>query len=174
MNEYSSQDSILKYKGLVGYDTIGELITLLKEKMFERKVKHAVYKKVLVLMIELLENIFKYNDNLKAVGPLNDQFAPSLNIYQENRTYFLMCQNPVLLGDVVTLEERLKKLNSLSYEEVKSLYKKTITNGEFTSKGGAGLGLIEMAKITDEALDFDFKPIDDKLSYFTIQLKVHF
>jgi len=43
---------------------------------------------------------------------------------------------------------------------------------EFSSKGGAGLGLIEMAKKTGNKLDYDFIPFDVKYSYFVLSKTV--
>jgi hypothetical protein len=47
-----------------------------------------------------------------------------------------------------------------------------LSNAEFSSKGGAGLGLIEMAKKTGNKLDFDFTPLDDVFSYFILSKTV--
>ena len=57
-------------------------------------------------------------------------------------------------------------MNKHSKEELKELYKSTITNGEFTPKGGAGLGFIEIAKTTGSKLECAF----EKLSKDTLSL----
>ena len=46
------------------------------------------------------------------------------------------------------------------------------TNGEFTSKGGAGLGFIEMAKTAGNKLEYDFKNLSMGYSLYTF--RVHF
>jgi len=47
-----------------------------------------------------------------------------------------------------------------------------LSNSEFSSKGGAGLGLIEMAKKTGNKLDYDFLKLDDRNSYFILSKTV--
>ena len=41
------------------------------------------------------------------------------------------------------------------------------------NKGGAGLGLIEMAKKTGNKLDYDFVPLDDEYAYFILSKTVN-
>jgi len=50
------------------------------------------------------------------------------------------------------------------------LYRQTITNGKFTDKGGAGLGLIEMAKITNNPIKYRFESINDQFSLYYLIL----
>jgi hypothetical protein len=47
-----------------------------------------------------------------------------------------------------------------------------LSNAEFSNKGGAGLGLIEMAKKTGNKLDYDFVSIDSEYSYFILSKTV--
>ena len=47
-----------------------------------------------------------------------------------------------------------------------------LSSSEFSSKGGAGLGLIEMAKKTGNKLDYDFVPVDTDFSYFILSKTV--
>jgi hypothetical protein len=47
-----------------------------------------------------------------------------------------------------------------------------LSNSELSSKGGAGLGLIEMAKKTGNKLDYDFYPIDNEFSYYILSKTV--
>ena len=47
-----------------------------------------------------------------------------------------------------------------------------LNDSELSAKGGAGLGLIEMAKKTGNRLDFDFIRLDEKYSYFVLSKTV--
>jgi hypothetical protein len=48
-----------------------------------------------------------------------------------------------------------------------------LSTAEFSNKGGAGLGLIEMAKKTGNKLDYDFVPLDKDYSYFVLSKTVN-
>lgn len=168
----SHEKVYLEYKGPILYDTIGDLISLLKENMFEAKVKQAIYKKVLMIMIEALENIFKYHEFFDKESILLKEYPPTLTIKYFDNHFVIKCSNPIRKEDVSPLEERLKKINTLDKAGIKEIYKQTITNGEFSEKGGAGLGIIEMAKISDDKIGYSFTSVSELFDIYKIKLKI--
>ncbi len=154
------------------YDTIGYLISELKEKMFETQIKQSLYKKVLMVMIEALENVFKYSEHFDMDKSINDNYRPELSILCSENTFTITCSNPIRKTDIPKLREKLDFINSLDKMGIKDEYKKTITDGHFSEKGGAGLGLIEMAKITDSKLDYLFTTINDLFDYYRLTLNI--
>ncbi len=169
----SEEELFLYYKGPVFYDTIGYLICELKEKMFAVHAKQAIYKKVLMVMIEALENVFKYHEYFDKDKKLLSEHPPEISIFRKKDNFTVICGNPVQKKDVKALKKRLDYINKLDRDGVKDEYKKTITNGQFTEKGGAGLGLIEMAKISDKILDYTFTSIDGFYDYFRLNLIIN-
>ena len=75
--------------------------------------------------------------------------------------------------DKKDISRRIDKINTSDEDELKKIYRDTITNGIFTEKGGAGLGFIEMAKITTNSLEYSFKNLDKGFSYFEITLHIN-
>ena len=51
---------ILEYKGHLTFSTIGRLLTMLKHKMVQNSIKVGKYKRILSVMIEALENVYKF------------------------------------------------------------------------------------------------------------------
>jgi hypothetical protein len=172
MRDALDKDIILYFRKQLEFDAISDLIHILKDRMKARHVSFVTYKKVLMLMIESLENILRYNKQIDKNAPALLDHPPEFQIYAENECFIIKSSNAILNLDIPGLDERLKYLNLLDKMEIKDLYKSTITDGKFSDKGGAGLGIIEMAKITDEKLIFSFVPINDKFSYFTLQMVV--
>jgi hypothetical protein len=70
---------------------------------------------------------------------------------------------------VETLRSKIDHVNKRDREELKELYKSTITNGEFSPKGGAGLGFIEMAKTTGNKLEYSFENLSKDYSVYTLR-----
>lgn len=168
----SQKEIFLHYKGVILYDKIGSLISELKEKMFERQIKQAIYKRVLMVMIEALENIFKYNDRFEGEKDLEGNYLPEILIAKVSDGFTITVSNPVRTEDIEVLEGKLKEINTLDRQGIKQKYKEIITNGKFSEKGGAGLGIVEMAKITDAPLDFNFSAINKKFKYYRLTLKI--
>ena len=124
-------------------------------------------------MIESLENIIRYNEILNQDQSLFTDHPPEFRIYVEGNQFFIESGNAILNQDIEKLDQKLSKLNELDKFGIKELYKETITDGKFSEKGGAGLGIIEMAKIADGKLDFSFAKISDTCSFFTLRLAVN-
>ncbi|MGD2035033.1 MAG: SiaB family protein kinase [Bacteroidales bacterium] len=167
------EDTILSYQGLLDFDSIGDLIQTLKDEMRTRNVRFNTYKKVLTIMIESLENIIRYNDNLDRKSTLYRDYPPEFRIYARGNQFLIESANAILNRDIKSLNKKLSELNALDKSGIKKLYKKTITDGKFSEKGGAGLGIIEMAKIADDKLEFSFSDIDGKYSFFNLKLAVN-
>ena len=168
----SCRDIILYHKGTLDYDTIGELIASLKGKMRSHHARFGLYKKLLTLMIESLENIIRYNSSIPSHGKLLKKYPPEFLICSEREYYSIETANIIYNSDIPILKEKIEMLKNMEQEEIKELYKTTITNGKFSDKGGAGLGIIEMAKVADDRIDGNFSSINDDFSYFMLRLKI--
>jgi hypothetical protein len=173
MTKSSHKDLILYYKGQLNFDNINELIHTFKEKIGVRNVSYVVYKKILMLMIETLENIIRYRENFDGNSHIIKNYPPEFQIYFNSNTITIESSNAVLKKDIPFLQEKINVINNLDKNSIRELYKATITDGKFSDKGGAGLGIIEMAKISDEKLIYSFSSIDENFSYFLLKLVVN-
>ena len=55
---------------------------------------------------------------------------------------------------------------------VKKLYMKQMREGRLSSKGGAGLGFIDIRRKTGELLEYHFLPLTDKVSFFLLTAEI--
>jgi len=166
---FNNSEIILTHKGPLEYNTIGELINELKRKTSEKGIKLVIYKKLLLVMIETLENILRYNKFVKCYNNIDIEYQPSFQIEKLNDCFILTSSNAILNDDVDELKEKLNYIKRLSIDQLKALYKETITNGRFTQAGGAGLGFIEIAKVTMGNIEYSFVPIDNKYSFYNFK-----
>jgi hypothetical protein len=172
MHEHRNMEDLISYIGPLKYDTIGHLIHELKDKVSDLGLKLVLYKKILLVMIESLENILKYNEHFKDKTVLKKKYLPRFSLRRLDDKFILTSSNAVLNSDIPEITDKLTLINNLDSEGLKKLYKDTITNGQFSHKGGAGLGFIEIAKISSEKIIFSFEPINEKLSYYMLQVVI--
>ena len=123
-------------------------------------------------MIESLENIIRYREHFINNDFILMNYPPEFTISFSNNLFIIESANAVRNQDIAELETKLSQLKKMDKKEIKELYRSTITNGQFSEKGGAGLGIIEMAKITDRKIEYSFQPIDGSYSFFLLQLVV--
>jgi hypothetical protein len=166
----TNREIILEFTGHLTFSTIGRLLTMLKHKMVEKGIKIGIYKRILGVMIESLENIYKYSDQYHENQMIDKNYLPTFKLERTQLVYIIRTSSPIKNSDIPRLKEKIELVNSKSEEELKTLYRQTITNGHFTSKGGAGLGLIEMAKITNNTLGYRFEPINNEFSIYHLIL----
>ena len=161
---------ILSYQGPLSFSIIDRLLSEFKIASQEHEISFRTYKKMISVMIEALENVTKYSDEFQFENTEKDGFCPKCYINRNTKTLELITSNPVRKRDVELLRSRIDKVNSQNSEELKRLFKSTITNGKFSSKGGAGLGFIEMAKTTGNKLEYTFKELKGEFSLYTFRV----
>ena len=159
--------TILSYKGPLTFSTIDKLLTQFKMAAQEHELTFRTYKKVLSVMIEAMENIYKYSDQYYHMVDVSTHYLPSVRIEKKGEQMKLTTTNPIKNEHIEELRYRIDCVNNRTREELKELYVETITNGEFSAKGGAGLGFVEMAKTSGNNLRYSFHRISDAYSTYT-------
>ncbi|MDA3953247.1 MAG: SiaB family protein kinase [Bacteroidales bacterium] len=126
-------------------------------------------KKASFLMAECFQNIVRHGESIdgKANASANEGFFLTKN-WQD--TYYITSGNLIENNKIEDLERQLKKVNSLDRDELKILYRKVLENDMISDKGGAGLGLIEMARKSGQKLEYVFNDYDDKFALFYNQI----
>lgn len=128
-------------------------------------------KKVSFLMAECIQNIVRHGegDNISDITDQSEMFF-TRNI---DDSYFISSANLVDQNKKEFLTNKLEQVNRLDKDGLKQLYLDILTNESMSDKGGAGLGLVEMARKSGQKLDFDFKNVNDKYSFFYLQIKLN-
>lgn len=165
------QEVIIEYKGHLTFNTTGRMLTILKAKMVNDGIHVSIYKRILSVVIEALENIYKYNDQYQDIRFIAENYAPYFKISRNQTAYYINCHNPIKNEHIPALQEKLEIINSKDFEGLRAMYRETISNGKFSNKGGAGLGIIEMAKISGNPLIYSFDKINDDFSFYSLTIK---
>ncbi len=153
---------VFVYRGEVTSENSVSLLSLLEKEMYNTNFGFIGRKRLFMFVLESLQNVSKHGDK--------ERFKKmSLVVYSRlNGGYSVTTGNVINSSDVNELKMRLDEINKLNPEEIRAYYRKVLSISEFNEKGGAGLGLIEMARKTGNKLDFDFIPVDDTFSYFIL------
>jgi hypothetical protein len=91
---------------------------------------------------------------------------------KKNDAYHIITSNLVDAKQEVVLKNTIDSLNAATPLELKEMYKKQLREGKISGKGGAGLGLIDIARKTQNPLDYMFFPADVDKKYFLLKVKV--
>jgi hypothetical protein len=142
------------------------LLTLLENEMKDDSFGFVGRKRLFMFVLESLQNMAKHGDHLHH-GDM------SLVTYSKTESgYTITTGNTIAADHVSNLKSRLEYVIKVDIKEIKNLYKQILDTAEFSKKGGAGLGLFEMAIKTGNKLDYDFIPVDKDFYYFILSKTV--
>lgn len=164
----AKQENILAHYGPLSYEEIGFLLNRMSAFVDKQGMSITIKKKVYSAMVESLENIYKHQD---VIGS-NSDFQPRFSLFLDDKEFSLFASNSLLTQKISPLKEKLEKVNSLNKEGLKDLYKLTILSGSVSPKGGAGLGIINIAKVSENKINFKFENVNNEFSYFTINVAI--
>jgi len=164
------EKTILDHKGILSFSTIDSLLTEFKVASQEYDLQFRTYKRLVTVIIESLENIFKYSDEYIKFLETVEDYVPTFCINKNSDKIQVITSNPIRNIHVDRLRNKIEVVNNKSKEELKDLYIETITNGKFSAKGGAGLGFIEMAKSSGNDLEYSFERISEDYSLYTFKV----
>jgi len=154
------------YRGAVTNQNSEALLMLLEKEMEQSDFGFVGRKRLFMFVLESLQNVTRHGNS--AISDLM-----SLVVYSKlDRGYTVTTANVIDKDDEPELRKQLDLLNTLEASEIRKLYREKLSTTDISSRGGAGLGLIEMAKKTGNKLDYDFLELDEKTQYFVLSKSV--
>ncbi len=168
-HEVESDDSCLVYMG--EFDDHFTDILIEVNQAAANLDDRSTRKKVAFLTAECFQNIIRHGD----ANASSDAYRknPKMFSLRNHGGIYYMCTSNIVTSDrVEQLTNTLTSLGNVSDEELKKIYLNSLEHNEHNEAGGAGLGLIEMARKSKQAPDFYFEKQDGSFSNFFMQLEI--
>jgi hypothetical protein len=162
---------ILVYEGEFTQDITKSVLAMAERNMDSYGEESTIKRKVFNIMVECLQNICKHADQAEGIEQLDGTNAIFM-IGKQETEYFIMSGNAMESNKVDIVTQKLEQINKLDKDGLKQLYKDIIKNGSLSDKGGAGLGFIDMARKSGQKLRYDFEPINDELTFFSLRTTI--
>lgn len=162
---------MLSFKGEVTSDLLTSVLQIMESKMETLEEPPKIKKKVYNILVECLQNLYHHIDEDDKETKANEKSALFM-IRKENDQYSIMTGNYMAQENVELMKGRLDRINGMDRDELKSYYKEVLNNGEMSAKGGGGLGMIDIARKSGKKLEYNFDPVDDNYSFFSLNVKV--
>jgi len=151
------------YRGRFTQNITDHILYLAEDNLEKEEQSSKIKKRVYSIMVECLQNITRHQDDT------NDNSVENLGLFviqKKDEKYYITTGNLIEKKNIENISTLIKKINSLEKEELKNYYKEVLDAGSLSNKGGAGLGLIDMARKSGNKLSYIFKDISDEFSYF--------
>lgn len=173
-NQMERNKIMLSFKGDVTSELLTSILQIMENKLENIQEEPKIKKKVYNVLVECLQNLYHHLD----VSPDSDEEESRVAksaifmIGKHENEYNIITGNYILTDNVQSLKSKLDKVNSMDKEQLKDFYKQILSEGEFSSKGGGGLGMIDIARKSGQKLNYNFKLIDNTYSFFSLNIKI--
>lgn len=159
-------DQSFIYQGDFSDQITSMIISLVEETLTSTQNVVRLRGKVSFLMVESFQNIIRHSE--LSTGGKGEQ-KESFQVRFIDDKFYITSANLISNDKIKGLAANLDGLNILDKKDLKLLYINALDNNAMSEKGGAGLGLIEMARKSGQKLLYQFIPCTDTESYFYLQ-----
>jgi predicted DNA-binding transcriptional regulator len=152
---------------------IDEILIEIKEQLRLLEIDPQIIRRIYTAAVELLDNIMKHSivNDVEEDTDLIIEFPAKFYLKKVDNLFVMYSGNIILNKCIESLKTKIEVLQSLKAVNLNHLYKKKLLTAEISDKGGAGLGLIIIARLSGKKIKFDFEKINDKFSYFALQIE---
>jgi hypothetical protein len=162
------ENIMLSFKGFLSEDLLDSILKVIEEKLTYFQAEAKTKKKVYNVLVECLQNLYHHS---KTEGMQEEQ-SIIVMVVNHKGGYSVITGNMISTDHVEILQQRIRQINAMDSEELTTMYRKVLNNGTYSSKGGGGLGIIDIARRSGEKLDYGFVPVDEFNSFFSLNVKI--
>ncbi len=171
LENLSHDDLIFAYTGSVSDSITHKIIELTQYNIDSAGNFVRLKNKISFLMAECYQNVARHGKYTQEDDSLYEHHG-AFYVRSVGDTFNIASANTVNRDSIPSIKEKLDKVNSLSSDELRLLQKEVLAKGKLSDRGGAGLGIIEMARRTGQKISYDFEPLNDNVSLFFILLNI--
>ncbi|MDY0098753.1 MAG: SiaB family protein kinase [Bacteroidales bacterium] len=164
---------ILYYSGNIDSDLINKVLDTVEDDLIKGNEEPRLRKRVYNVLVESLQNLYHHGDKVPEGFKDQSEKYGILSVNKVDSGYKILTGNFIRSDNVEKLEEKIKRINRSSQDEIKELYKFILNHQRISAKGGGGLGLVDIARKTGNKLDYTFKKFDETCSFFYLNISVN-
>ncbi|HQX00083.1 MAG TPA: SiaB family protein kinase [Flavobacteriales bacterium] len=159
------------YSGLFHDEHTARLIALGEEFLGQNGADKGVRGKLAFIMVEMYQNIVRHRAGL--ASEVQEREGRSMFLLRSTSAqHEIVAINPIASADAENVKKELARLDGLDRDQMKQVFLLGLQNDARTQRGGAGLGLIEMARRSGHPLRHALSPLGTSHYLFALQALV--
>ncbi|MCU7835811.1 MAG: SiaB family protein kinase [gamma proteobacterium symbiont of Taylorina sp.] len=171
------EDGILIcYSGYMTESVLSSLGKTIKDKLTIEKTDKFVIRGVFSIFVEQMQNVIRYSDEMEVKVSDDSVLELRYGVLTVGRkvvdgkedVFFVAIGNMIKQHDVERLNNSLTHIQQLDAKSLKALHKEILKGKTPEGSKGAGVGFIDIARISKNGFDFDFIPVNNDQSFFTL------
>jgi hypothetical protein len=165
---------VLDFQGAISQDMVAGMAELLKNKFSQEFGRTNIVKKLFSIFIEMAQNIAIYSaERVYLDDRHGDVGAGIIVVTEENNNYTITSGNLVKENSISKIIEHCQRINRMEKGELRQFYKAQIKSSRKRGKKGAGVGLIDIARKSGNAIRYGVTQVDDINSFLVLSVKIH-
>lgn len=157
---------IMSFLGDFTHKVVTSLLTSVKRIIDTAEMDFQMKKRFYAVVVECLDNISRHNFAIDGEQLPARHTATIFTISEYPGHFTIQTGNYIHNKNIPALAARLETVNNLDKEGLKALYREKMLSSPET---GGGLGIIDISLRTGCKISFDFKPVNDDISFFVLQ-----
>jgi hypothetical protein len=169
----SKGDVILAYKGSITSELINDILEAVEKKLEEANEDSKLRKKIYNILVESMQNLFHHIEMFHE--GINEDLDPKFGVLvveKVDSNYKVTTGNFIQSNRIKFLKEKIDKINSLSLDELKDIYKFILNHQKLSAKGGGGLGLVDIARKSGNKLEYTFYNYNNNYYFFNLTILI--
>lgn len=164
----SDNELLLAYRDHISEETVQQLLSITELKLAQSGEEKKLRKRVFNILVECLQNIVNHS----AKGGDSEGVASILLLGRHDDDFFIITGNRIDNSNIKALESKIAEINSWKHDDMREIYSEKLGKSEYSSKGGAGLGLLDIYKKSGRKLEYQIQPIDGNVSFLSLHITV--
>lgn len=172
-NNMSSNNLCYIYRGRFTQKISDSIISIAEQTIDASRTLPHIRKRLFAVLVECLQNILRHQLTAESQELLpNAKHSGMLVVQKKDDFYQITSSNVIETTLIPTLRDLLEKINALNKKELKQFYLEVLNSITVSDKGGAGLGLIDIARKSNSELFYEFQPVDSQFSTFYLHTTI--
>lgn len=169
-------DIILSFKGDITQELLSSVYQIMESRLDNAEEDVRKKKKFYHILVECLQNVYHHMESLQDELHRETDAIGNSAIFiigkSETANYLIITGNFILNKKAEDLKSKLDKINAMEPEELRAYYLEKLNTTELSDKGGAGLGMIDIARKSGHKMNYNFDRISEKYSFFSLAVTI--
>lgn len=159
------QRYLLCYKGTFSQSVTRCLLAITENKLNNENIDLSLKKKVFSIMVNCLQNICMTSESNRIL-----QEHESILMLGKNETdIFIYCGSVLRQDKAAELKPKLIAINTMNKQDLKILFTEMIIALNQNEIPESQIALVDIARKSGRKLDYDFRPIDETSTFFSMK-----
>lgn len=164
------ETTILSFEGKITFEIIESILSQFKDKIDSYDVDMVINKRLYSILVECLENTYRHKIIINN-SPKHPPIEFSLKLV--DAFFKIEIGNYIKNKNTNALIEKINKVNALDRNGLNKLYRESISKARISDKGGAGLGIIEIARNSRQKMNYKLENAEGEHTFFKFIITVN-